>query len=212
MPTSAELNKLKVEDLSKLLKEKGLSTTGKKAELIQVFPCSILFWCLDACVIRASFNGFCHRHPPGRSAPAACAAGHAAARPSDISLMGISQPQEFPEGRTGQMANPMFLLSSNQRNFLTLKHLINRGSSKRRPLLLLTSRLLLLKQQHQQHHQQPRPSLLLPRRQRLLRPQTLPLLLKPRPRQRPPRSPQLRRPSPPLKNLLLMRHLLLLER
>ena len=36
MPTAAELNKLKVEELQKLLKEKGLPATGKKAELVQV--------------------------------------------------------------------------------------------------------------------------------------------------------------------------------
>ena len=37
MPTATELNKLKVEELQKLLKEKGLTSTGKKAELVQVF-------------------------------------------------------------------------------------------------------------------------------------------------------------------------------
>jgi hypothetical protein len=36
MPTAADLNKLKVEELQKLLKEKGLPTTGKKADLVQV--------------------------------------------------------------------------------------------------------------------------------------------------------------------------------
>ena len=35
---AAELNKLKVEELQKLLKDKGLATTGKKAELVQVLP------------------------------------------------------------------------------------------------------------------------------------------------------------------------------
>ena len=33
---ASELNKLKVEELQKLLKEKGLPSTGKKADLVQV--------------------------------------------------------------------------------------------------------------------------------------------------------------------------------
>lgn len=47
MATAAELNKLKVEDLQKLLKEKGLPTTGKKAELVQVCPHTL---CHAACL------------------------------------------------------------------------------------------------------------------------------------------------------------------
>jgi len=36
MPTAAELNKLKVDELQKLLKDKGLPVAGKKVELVQV--------------------------------------------------------------------------------------------------------------------------------------------------------------------------------
>ena len=36
MVSATELNKLKVDELQKLLKDKGLPSTGKKAELVQV--------------------------------------------------------------------------------------------------------------------------------------------------------------------------------
>ena len=42
MVTATELNKLKVEELTKLLKEKGLPATGKKADLVQVRALSTL--------------------------------------------------------------------------------------------------------------------------------------------------------------------------
>ena len=41
MKTAAEYNKLKVEELQKLLKEKSLPTSGKKAELVQVRASSV---------------------------------------------------------------------------------------------------------------------------------------------------------------------------